>query len=127
MMRTVFWRARSRSMRKSLKAMRRCARDSSRFAIPRSASAYSSMSSNGSFELKMKETAVLPLSRWRRACSNVVLPVPTFPVSTRSEEHTSELQSPMYLVCRLLLEKKKKKNTQLDYLKDKEELILNSQ
>src|SRR5437764_11523294 len=28
----------------------------------------------------------------------------------RSEEHTSELQSPMYLVCRLLLEKKKRKN-----------------
>src|SRR5208337_5627022 len=31
------------------------------------------------------------------------------PGATRSEEHTSELQSPMYLVCRLLLEKKKKK------------------
>src|SRR5437879_13142417 len=30
---------------------------------------------------------------------------------SRSEEHTSELQSPMYLVCRLLLEKKKIKNT----------------
>src|SRR5258708_21977575 len=29
--------------------------------------------------------------------------------STRSEEHTSELQSPDHLVCRLLLEKKKKK------------------
>src|SRR6267154_3240484 len=28
--------------------------------------------------------------------------------STRSEEHTSELQSPVHLVCRLLLEKKKK-------------------
>src|SRR5437762_10579072 len=28
-------------------------------------------------------------------------------ISDRSEEHTSELQSPMYLVCRLLLEKKK--------------------
>src|SRR5437879_10237767 len=28
--------------------------------------------------------------------------------ASRSEEHTSELQSPMYLVCRLLLEKKKK-------------------
>src|SRR5437764_6883440 len=28
-------------------------------------------------------------------------------VVIRSEEHTSELQSPMYLVCRLLLEKKK--------------------
>src|SRR3712207_7771345 len=30
------------------------------------------------------------------------------PVSARSEEHTSELQSRQYLVCRLLLEKKKK-------------------
>src|SRR5437879_11419929 len=28
----------------------------------------------------------------------------------RSEENTSELQSPMYLVCRLMLENKKKKN-----------------
>src|SRR2546426_9392270 len=31
-------------------------------------------------------------------------------VEERSEEHTSELQSPCNLVCRLLLEKKKKKN-----------------
>src|SRR5256885_3264046 len=30
-------------------------------------------------------------------------------ISRRSEEHTSELQSPCNLVCRLLLEKKKKK------------------
>src|SRR5258708_17284838 len=30
--------------------------------------------------------------------------------SIRSEEHTSELQSPDHLVCRLLLEKKKNKN-----------------
>src|SRR2546422_4332697 len=30
----------------------------------------------------------------------------------RSEEHTSELQSRLHLVCRLLLEKKKKKMTQ---------------
>src|SRR5439155_11626329 len=30
--------------------------------------------------------------------------------TTRSEEHTSELQSRGHLVCRLLLEKKKKKN-----------------
>src|SRR5688572_31896297 len=36
-----------------------------------------------------------PLTHWRR-----------------SEEHTSELQSQSNLVCRLLLEKKKKKNTQ---------------
>src|SRR5947209_9559748 len=33
-------------------------------------------------------------------------------LGTRSEEHTSELQSRQYLVCRLLLEKKKKKRIQ---------------
>src|SRR5690348_17861368 len=35
----------------------------------------------------------------------------------RSEEHTSELQSPVHLVCRLLLEKKKKKSTQYSICK----------
>src|SRR5437879_7072934 len=35
----------------------------------------------------------------------------------RSEEHTSELQSPMYLVCRLLLEKKKKKKIKIQSYK----------
>src|SRR5437762_7656839 len=34
----------------------------------------------------------------------------SFGKTSRSEEHTSELQSPMYLVCRLLLEKKKDLN-----------------
>src|SRR5437879_8016728 len=40
----------------------------------------------------------------------------------RSEEHTSELQSPMYLVCRLLLEKKKKqkKRTSINRRSDKD-------
>src|SRR5258707_10554981 len=33
------------------------------------------------------------------------------PCTTRSEEHTSELQSRQYLVCRLLLEKKKKQQS----------------
>src|SRR5687767_15480976 len=37
-------------------------------------------------------------------------PAPAKGRSGRSEEHTSELQSLAYLVCRLLLEKKKKKN-----------------
>src|SRR3712207_7904205 len=36
-------------------------------------------------------------------------PVTDVPAAERSEEHTSELQSRQYLVCRLLLEKKKKK------------------
>src|SRR2546422_11324725 len=33
------------------------------------------------------------------------------PLAHRSEEHTSELQSRLHLVCRLLLEKKKKKTS----------------
>src|SRR3712207_7130562 len=40
----------------------------------------------------------------------------------RSEEHTSELQSRQYLVCRLLLEKKKK----IKYHQDKEEYTYNA-
>src|SRR3712207_8321814 len=36
-------------------------------------------------------------------------PAANLDVSTRSEEHTSELQSRQYLVCRLLLEKQKLK------------------
>src|SRR5690348_17792716 len=36
----------------------------------------------------------------------------------RSEEHTSELQSPVHLVCRLLLEKKKKKRKLLKPYQD---------
>src|SRR5256885_13956855 len=42
----------------------------------------------------------------RRAVAGIPRPEWT---SVRSEEHTSELQSPCNLVCRLLLEKKKKK------------------
>src|SRR5438445_4532446 len=37
----------------------------------------------------------------------------------RSEEHTSELQSRQYLVCRLLLEKKKKKRTKYENKTDR--------
>src|SRR5262245_62442803 len=55
-----------------------------------------------------------PRSR-RRPCSPP--PSPRHPASSRrgsarSEEHTSELQSLRHLVCRLLLEKKKKKTNQ---------------
>src|SRR2546422_7585698 len=54
-------------------------------------------------------------SRSRRAVGRAAVR----PIS-RSEEHTSELQSRLHLVCRLLLEKKKKKNnerTTLDSIK----------
>src|SRR5690348_18199996 len=38
------------------------------------------------------------------------------PVARRSEEHTSELQSPVHLVCRLLLEKKNNNHQTLSLL-----------
>src|SRR2546430_15870441 len=44
-------------------------------------------------------------SCWVTRCA----PTPRATSATRSEEHTSELQSQSNLVCRLLLEKKKKK------------------
>src|SRR5947209_19895852 len=44
-------------------------------------------------------------ARVARICSRAAL---SFSRGPRSEEHTSELQSRQYLVCRLLLEKKKK-------------------
>src|SRR2546422_7196955 len=44
------------------------------------------------------------------ACSSLPTAVSTSTLrQTRSEEHTSELQSRLHLVCRLLLEKKKKR------------------
>src|SRR5256885_8526245 len=48
------------------------------------------------------------------AC-NLLLLVNSFAGSARSEEHTSELQSPCNLVCRLLLEKKKRNTSQANY------------
>src|SRR3712207_7407422 len=41
---------------------------------------------------------------------------PTANAAPRSEEHTSELQSRQYLVCRLLLEKKQKKHNNLSHI-----------
>src|SRR5947209_11487705 len=46
-------------------------------------------------------------TRGRRACGST-------PCDRRSEEHTSELQSRQYLVCRLLLEKKKESDMNRD-------------
>src|SRR5688500_18233623 len=50
------------------------------------------------------QSRAAPIPRFGSFCSERVLRVP------RSEEHTSELQSPCNLVCRLLLEKKKHEN-----------------
>src|SRR2546430_13558400 len=45
----------------------------------------------------------------RREKGEIFGPAPGVPQPDRSEEHTSELQSQSNLVCRLLLEKKKKR------------------
>src|SRR5437588_4805500 len=45
----------------------------------------------------------------------------------RSEEHTSELQSHSDLVCRLLLEKKKKKTIEDNYVETEHSQIINTQ
>src|SRR5947209_13754019 len=49
-------------------------------------------------------------TRLGSSCRNRARPSCAFEAHKRSEEHTSELQSRQYLVCRLLLEKKKKKH-----------------
>src|SRR3712207_6859406 len=53
---------------------------------------------------------------WPRACRQSSYTAGRRCPSGRSEEHTSELQSRQYLVCRLLLEKKKKITTSITYL-----------
>src|SRR5688500_19142663 len=59
--------------------------------------------SNGVNKLRTKDNAVIVVTHYQRLLEYIV---PDF--VHRSEEHTSELQSPCNLVCRLLLEKKKK-------------------
>src|SRR5258708_24799007 len=63
--------------------------------------------SSNSFSVKPKRLNFL--SQWLSTFKSKFTRMPTSPLNldSRSEEHTSELQSPDHLVCRLLLEKKK--------------------
>src|SRR2546422_6718377 len=59
-------------------------------------------------QIALTPKAVTVTPEWKLEVEDVVSELSTL----RSEEHTSELQSRLHLVCRLLLEKKKKdKNT----------------
>src|SRR3712207_7686976 len=64
-------------------------------------------------------TSTLPEVRTNRSCvsppSSIITSPDSKATSSRSEEHTSELQSRQYLVCRLLLEKKKKTTPRTHY------------
>src|SRR5438094_4224239 len=86
------------------------------WALGLSSSAALLMATKGSIPASLLPiSGVLPLSRtiflWQSIVAAVVLMAVSVLVA-RSEEHTSELQSPYDLVCRLLLEKKKN-NTKL--------------
>src|SRR5258708_10080455 len=82
------------------------------------------------FRSKIQPTAASPTCCWNPDLKlSIPSPTPTIKFATkavgpmasflridsfkRSEEHTSELQSPDHLVCRLLLEKKKKNTVHL--------------
>src|SRR5437763_12486700 len=70
-----------------------------------------------------KRTACNAPDRWIRVlqqCSHVRRE-PRF--VRRSEEHTSELQSPMYVVCRLLLEKKNNNDNRIVLFEFKHQLF----
>src|SRR2546429_4454766 len=54
------------------------------------------------FDLNDFQSALIQVAFFGRYCLSAL------PAGRRSEEHTSELQSRLHLVCRLLLEKKKK-------------------
>src|SRR5258708_24453128 len=68
---------------------------------------------NAAGQIKVEEWVKLA-KQYNIPCMNDAA-ADTPPVSHRSEEHTSELQSPDHLVCRLLLEKKKKKQNKRIY------------
>src|SRR2546429_1820516 len=61
------------------------------------------------FNTSMGRSTTAPIAAMAAAIGPLPLPAALRSPSHRSEEHTSELQSRLHLVCRLLLEKKKKK------------------
>src|SRR3712207_6994980 len=85
---------------------------------------YTTLFRSGDGGRGMEQTLMLPRADrwmlWRSgdcalcvSSSLLLCPCPCPDQPGRSEEHTSELQSRQYLVCRLLLEKKKKYNYHL--------------
>src|SRR3712207_7674275 len=68
----------------------------------------------GMLPMAEEGTAVLPLILRQRGLNFTPGTEWSYSSSGRSEEHTSELQSRQYLVCRLLLEKKNYTNLQGD-------------
>src|SRR5687767_15216839 len=77
------------------------------------------LEASGLERVRKQEWCAIAAKQLLRACAGPVTDLRSvmaservFACDERSEEHTSELQSLAYLVCRLLLEKKKNKKTQ---------------
>src|SRR3712207_8456943 len=83
-------------------------------ALPISSSSSSSGSANSAAAMATRMRQPPENSDIGRCRSSVEKPRPAR-ISARSEEHTSELQSRQYLVCRLLLEKKKRQPRHVDH------------
>src|SRR5687768_17804520 len=66
------------------------------------------------YTLSLHDALPIYLCAWLVSRDKKYFLTVSFNASGRSEEHTSELQSRLHLVCRLLLEKKKKKNIKLE-------------
>src|SRR2546429_6350445 len=75
------------------------------------------------YTLSLHDALPISLARWPYAsslpspmsCAKACLSCGQPSKPSRSEEHTSELQSRLHLVCRLLLEKKKNRTTNSTY------------
>src|SRR3712207_7463959 len=65
-----------------------------------------SMAAHGGLSMTASAVATFYAHWWNFGNPRTADTYWNFPDGTRSEEHTSELQSRQYLVCRLLLEKK---------------------
>src|SRR5688500_19665845 len=87
-------------------------------------SSYSDHCNLHSFPTRRSSDLVIPGERGKGeiclngAAARMVHPGDKVIVISRSEEHTSELQSPCKLVCRLLPEKTKKENSKLSEVLD---------
>src|SRR2546429_3147946 len=90
------------------------------WTVPSTSSQRSSTARRAPSRSAVRYRAINPLASSRVAASprrNTTSARPPAGSSTRSEEHTSELQSRLHLVCRLLLEKKKKNKIHNDHNK----------
>src|SRR3712207_8546618 len=85
---------------------------------------YTTLFRSGTLGRRVLDGAMSEVSMMDKSGKVKVVPVRCQTQKIRSEEHTSELQSRQYLVCRLLLEKKKKQLRTVDRIRTTKSIIL---